>query len=124
MPHSMTYHSQGFHAKFEGVISGKELEWVNSKIYEHPEFDSHRYQVIDLLDADMSALSEDDTESIAASDFGGSLSRGEVKVALVASNKTTIALCEQYKKVTESLSSTWQVRIFSDFKQANSWINP
>lgn len=121
MAHTFRYQKKGYYLEFSGPLNFKELEWANSKIYEHEEFDNHKFQVISLLNADLSLVSEEGLEQLAAADFGGSLSRGNVRIALVATDKTTVELCKEYQKVTEKLQSSWQVRIFSELQQALTW---
>ncbi|BDX06936.1 hypothetical protein [Planctobacterium marinum] len=121
MAHTFRYQKKGYYLEFSGAITMKELEWANSKIYEHEEFDNHKFQVFSLLNADLAQVTEEGPERLAAADFGGSLSRGNVKVALVAKDQTTVELCKEYQKTTEILQSSWQVRIFSEQQQAIAW---
>ena len=122
MAHTFQYLKNGYHLQFSGAISMKELELANAKIHEHEEFDTHRFQLFSFLNADLSLVTEEGSESLAAADFGSSLSRGNVKIALVAKEKTTINLCKEYQKVTEKLQSSWKVRIFSELQQAHAWV--
>jgi hypothetical protein len=42
---------------------------ANGEIQGHVEFDNHNYQVVDLLDADLSSVTEEETEFPAVTDL-------------------------------------------------------
>ena len=83
MSYSLSYRDKGFFLTHKGVISIDEINEANGQIHGHEEFDSHKYQIIDLLNADFSEILLTKAKQPGATDSAASKTKGNIKVALL-----------------------------------------
>ena len=121
MSYQLSYSERGFVIRFKGKVTVEELNEANGKIHGHAGFDYHRYQIIDLLEADLSSVTEDDTKEPAAIDAIASLRKWNVKVALVVLQNDTLKTVNTYVEQARPLTPTWKFQIFSTFEDALRW---
>ena len=121
MSYSLNYKNNGFFLTHKGRITIDELHEANGRIHGHKEFDSHKYQIINLLDADFSKISEDKSIEPALTDLIASKTRTNVNVALVVKEANSINFCKSYILESQKHGSKWDFEIFSDLKSALEW---
>ncbi len=122
MAYTLDYNNNGFILTHHGPVTLGEIHEVNGLIHGHEGFDAHKFQLIDLLDADFSQLDEATAKEPGATDFAASITQANVRVALVAKTPTTIRFCEQYCATSKRLGSNWRFEIFTDRDTARAWL--
>lgn len=123
MSYELSYNDRGFVIRFKGDVTIEELNDANGKIHGHAKFDYHRYQIVDLLDADLSSVSGEDAKVPAVTDYIASLRKWNVKVALVAVKSPALNAANNYAEQARQLTPTWKFKIFSTFEDALKWVN-
>ncbi|WP_321492246.1 hypothetical protein [uncultured Desulfobacter sp.] len=123
MSYELSYIERGFVVRFKGDVTIEELNDANGKIHGHAKFDYHRYQIIDLIEADLSSVTEEDAKEPAATDSIASLRKWNVKVALVAVKSAALSAANNYAEQARQLTPTWKFEIFSTFEDALKWVN-
>ena len=121
MPYYLNYKNDGFYIAHKGLITIDEIHEANGLIHGHEEFDSHKYQVINLLDADFSTISQSKSKEPAVTDLVASEIRPIVNVALVARETNAINFCKSYISESKQRGSQWGFEIFSDLTAALEW---
>jgi len=124
MAFDLIFRDGGFYILHSGQVTLDEINEVNGLIHGDPRFDEHRFQVIDLLDADFAGVRLQDSRIPAATDYAASRSRETVKVAILATDETAIRFCRQYVDTAERMGSRWSFRFFEDRDDADAWIRP
>ena len=119
---SVEYRNRGFFIVHKGVVTVDEINKVNGTIHGHGEFDTHRFQVVNLLEADFSQIAKDDSEEPAATDFVASMTPAKVKVALVAADEVAVQFCKAYIDESKRFNSPWEFEIFAELDAALVWV--
>jgi len=121
MPYTVEYKDRGFYMTLTGLMSLEEIDVSNAIILGSEHFDDHRYQIINLLDADFSNIKLTQAKKTGAMDFSGSNSRPYVRVALVVNDEIANNFCKEYIETTKHLGSTWDFEIFNSMDSAQVW---
>jgi len=121
MSYYLNYKNDGYFLTHKGLITIDEIHEANGLIHGHEEFDSHKYQVINLLDADFSTISQSKSKEPAITDLVASKTRPNVNVALVARETYAINFCKRYISESKQRGSQWDFEIFSDLIDALEW---
>lgn len=121
MSYLLTYKQNGFFLTHKGLITIDEIHEANGLIHGHEEFDSHRYQIINLLDADFSTINQNESKEPAATDLVASRIRSNIKVALVVREALAMNFCTLYISVSKQDGSSWVFEIFSELESALQW---
>jgi hypothetical protein len=117
----LNYKNNGFFLTHKGLITIDEIHEANGLIHGHEEFDSHKYQIINLLDADFSTINQSESIEPAATDLVASKIQPNVKVALVVREANAINFCKLYISESKRHASPWDIKIFSDLEGALEW---
>ena len=121
MSYKIDYRDGGYIARFEGDITIDEINLANGEVHGHENFDVHRYQVINLLEANLVAVTEDDVLIPAAINYVASKTRKNVKMAIVANQSYTVTLAKHFVSSAGDMSLPWQVKVFSELESALKW---
>lgn len=121
MSYFLTYKNKGFFLTHKGIITIDEIHEANGLIHGHEEFDSHKYQIINLLEANFSSINLNESIEPAATDLVASRIRSNIKVALVAREAKAINFCALYISVSKQDGSSWVFEIFSELENALQW---
>jgi len=121
MSYNLNYKSNGFFLTYKGFITINEINASNGLMHGHEEFDSHKFQIINLLEADFSLINKSRSREPAATDLVASRFSSKVKVALVVREVNAVNFCEQYIKESISGGSPWDFKIFSELEDALQW---
>ncbi|MEH6528481.1 MAG: hypothetical protein V7718_00900 [Porticoccus sp.] len=81
----------------------------------------HKYQIINLLNADFSSIDQTKVVMPAATDWAASITRANIKVAMVAQEPLSIAFCQNYIAISQEMGSPWLFKLFSELKDAYQW---
>lgn len=120
MPHKLVWEAKGVYWKYSGKITGAEVVEASSKIYGDPRFDSLRYKLVDFLDVESIDMDDNDVAKIACMHKAAGLSNPRIKNAIVINSKTNKVA---NKFATFFHDSPWDVQVFEELDQANSWID-
>ena len=121
MSYYISYKDNGFFLTHKGIITIDEIHKANGLIHGHEEFDSHKYQIINLLDADFSTICQSKSKEPAVTDLVASKSQSNIKVAIVAWEANAISFCKLYISESKQRGSPWDFEIFSDLEAALEW---
>jgi hypothetical protein len=121
MSHQITWESRGSIIECSGLFDIGELQEANGILHGHEGFDRHTYQIWDLLNADMSTISEEDMLEPSAMDDVASMSTPRMKIALVVNDDYAVKLCESYSKSIGEFNSKWECRLFDSMGDARQW---
>nr|WP_320010143.1 hypothetical protein [uncultured Desulfobulbus sp.] len=123
MSYELRYFNQGFHARFHGEVSIDELNRANGEMQGHFDFDHHRYQLIDFLDATLDSVTEDDAEFPAVTDSVASkTTRLCVKVAFVVTEAYALSLVHSYIQYARLFVPKWKFEVFPRRSSALAWV--
>ena len=118
---SVEYRDRGFFIEHKGTVTIDEINEVNGAVHGHSQFDAHRFQVVNLLEADFSQISYERSEEPAATDFVASQALGRVRVALVARDGAAVRFCRLYIEESKEFGSPWEFEVFEDQEAAVEW---
>ena len=123
MSYHISYKNNGLFLTHKELITIDEIHEANGVLHGHEKFDLHKYQIINLLDADFSAISQSKSIEPAATDLVASKTKSNIKVALVVREAKAINFCKLYISESKQLGSPWVFKIFSDLENALKWIS-
>jgi len=121
MSYQLVYEDKGFIIRFFGDVSSDELNKGNGDIHGHSEFDAHRYQIVDLREANISSVSLADSQVPAAIDVASAITNTSVRLALVASDAHSFAVCKEFAIQSIEMGSPWRYNILYDYNEALEW---
>ncbi len=121
MSYQLIYRDAGFIIRFFGHTSIDDLNQGNGEIQGHEEFDTHRYQIVDFREADLSGISLDSAQEPAVMDVIASSTNIYVRIALVPSDSHSFILCKEFAEQSLTLGSPWEYAIFYNYDEALEW---
>ena len=122
MSYELRYTEPGFWVDFTGNVSIEELNRANGEIQSHYGFESHKYQLINFLDADLSSVTEEDAEFPAVTDSAASkMTRHCVKVAFIVKESYALNIVNCYVQYARQLVPNWKFGVFSTRDDAMKW---
>jgi hypothetical protein len=121
MSYKLFYGGKGFIISFSGIVSIDELNEGNGDIQGHEKFDNHRYQIVDLREADLSGVSLEETEEPAGTDLFASMINTSVRIALIVSDVIAHTVCQEFVNKSLAIGSPWKYGIFYDYDKALTW---
>ena len=121
MPYQISWDRRHVFLKFHGEVPLSEIQEAAGVIHGDPRFDQLKYEICDLLEADLSSIDDQQAEEPAAMDRAASLSLGRLKVALVVTDPHAVELCLHYIEESKRMGSPWQFGVFSRIEEAMDW---
>lgn len=119
MPHETNFFDKGVHWQFSGAVPFSEFIAANGEVWGLPEWESLRFQVVDLLNADAPSITQIEAENFVHFDEPAALSVKSMRIAYVAKHPEWTALAQSY---IDNLSIPgWQARTFDGLDDALSW---
>lgn len=124
MAYSVEHKGKGFFMVLTGLVTINDLDEANGIILGSEKFDSHTFQIINLLQADFSTIAKTKIEAkqTGAIDWAASKTRSHVKVAIVGTDTAAVRFSEEYIATSQMLGTNWTFNIFSDMDSANDWV--
>jgi len=123
MAYTNTWEPEGLYRKFTGKISGEEIFVSNLELQNDANFQKINYIVNDFTEISGHTIAPSHTEIYAKTDDIISLTKGDLKIALVVDQTqiSTIALagkyCEQMK------NKPFKCDIFPTLDEAREWVS-
>jgi len=122
MSYELRYNDGGFVAVFKGNVTIDELNSANGEMHGHFDFDNHRYQIVDLLEANLDSVCDEDTEFPAVTDsIASETTVRKVKVAFVVEESYALSIVNGYVEHARRLVPKWKFGVFSTPEVAFTW---
>ena len=118
MAYEITWEDNGVYWKYSGAVTGEEIVKASTSIYGDPRFISLKYKFVDFLDAESVDITKDQLALIAYQHLAAERSNPYIKNAILVKAGQQLAkdFAAFFKK------SSWEVRIFTDPDEANTWV--
>ena len=123
MAYSMTFRKRGSIISCSGFLNLQDIHDINGVLYGDARFDKHTYQIWNLLNVDLSQITEDEITELAATDWAAGLSVPKMQVALVVRDDHAVKICEHYRKKLNEFESKWECQLFDSMDDAQEWVD-
>ena len=121
MPYEMIDEGIGLVFRFRGDVATKEIMAANTEGWEHPNWQSHRYQIWDYLNVDSMSMDKPDSLAFAKMDSVAFRVSQPIKIAFVTKSQQIIDLCESYAASLDI--ENMMARTFGDEATARQWLD-
>lgn len=121
MAHTNTWESEGLYRKFTGETSGVEILHSNFELHEHPKFKTIKYIINDFLEAIIHQISPEHAETFARTDDMISVTKGDLKIALIVIDPSLIILAKHYRE--QMKNERFECEIFQTVADSRKWID-
>ena len=121
MPYETIDEGIGLVFRFRGEVITKELMAANTEGWEHPKWQTHRYQIWDYSNVQSMTMDKPDSLLFAKMDSVAFRSTLPMKIAFVANSKHIVDLCEAYAASLDS--ENMEARTFGDEAAARQWVD-
>ena len=119
MPHTNKWESEGLYRKFTGKTSGDEILESNYELHADPRFKTIKYVINDFTKTTVYPVSLDHTRTYALTDDMISVTKGDLKIALVVTEPEDIALAFHYREQMKNVH--FECEIFQTVEGARKW---
>jgi hypothetical protein len=119
MPAEIIWEERGVRRNYSGVVTATEFLESIFAVQRDPRFDSLAYSILDALDVTGTDVSDFDIKSVAAHSIGALNSNASVKVAILASDPTVLAMAQIFLSPPYS---SYPAEILSTRQAADAWI--
>jgi hypothetical protein len=119
MPYTIDWMDDGVYTKHIGILSFDDNVKFVGELYADPRYDSIKFQISDLLEADMSHYDEKAAQRIGKLDEVSTKWNPHMKVAHLATDPETIRIVKSYEESMKD--SGWEFEIFENFEDAIKW---
>jgi len=120
MGYHIKWEEKGVFITIEGKIEFEEFLNVNNHLYGKPEFDDAQYQLWYFSDVADTNFDVEDARIVGSMDKAAMRWNENMKVAVVAENRSIIDFVRTYQKMIEG--SNWICEVFKDMDHAREWI--
>ncbi len=121
MPYEIIDEGIGLVFRFGGNVATKDLMAANAEGWEHPNWQSHRYQIWDYADVETITMEEPDPLLIAKMDSVAFRTTLPMKIAFIANSQQIVDFCESY--IASLVIENMEARTFSDEVAARQWLD-
>lgn len=120
MPAEVIWEERGVRRHYSGVVTATEFLQSIFTVQSDPRFDSLAYSILDALDVTGTDVSDFDIKAVAAHSIGAQNSNSTVKVALVVTDPTILAMAQIFLSPPYS---SYPAEILSTREEARAWIS-
>ena len=121
MPYETIDEGIGLVFRFRGDVVTEELMTANKEGWEHPNWQTHRYQIWDYSNVETMTMDEPDSLVFAKMDSIAFRATLSMKIAFITNNEHIIDLCESYAASLDT--ENMEARTFGDEAAARQWVN-
>ncbi len=121
MPYEMIDEGIGLVFRFRGDVATKELMAANAEGWEHPNWQTHRYQIWDYSNVETITTEEPDSLLFAKMDSVAFRTTLPMKIAFVSNSEQIIDFCESY--IASLDTENMEARTFGDEAAARQWVD-
>ena len=119
MPHTNTWEATGLFRKFSGEVDGEEILASNFEVQVHPNFEHIKYIINDFTEITGFTITTTHTRTYAKTDDIMSVTKGRLKIAIIADDEEHIALANNYRE--EMKNKKIECGIFDSEENARKW---
>lgn len=123
MPVSTYWESEGFVFKASGIVSSKDIMDSMEAFEKLPPSIHTKYQIVNALDAEDIVMSDEEIVNLATEDLEISRKHPHMSVALIAKEGPVMENFIKYLKISWSMNTSWDIRIFNTEKAARNWLS-
>lgn len=120
MPYKIFWEPAGVLLKWYGKCTYQENLDANGKLYGDKRFESIRYQISDVVDADTSEFTDNNVKIIAKLESKAVIWNKHLLVAHVTNDEKLIRQINLYEEIMND--SNWKFGIFGNLEEARKWI--
>ena len=120
MPYTLDWQEDGVIFNYFGDTVGDELIRSNLEVYEHPNFEKMRYQIVDFLKVRNFDCTSADIRKIANMDAVAAQRNPQVCVVGITTSDLVYGFFRMYSMV--GTSTTWTAEIFDSWDKAKEWV--
>jgi hypothetical protein len=121
MIESKKYTKDGIRFVLSGIITSKELNTLNTELYNQWDIASFKYQLWIFTEVEEFLLSPDEMKMLANQDKRASIKNPNMKVALVSISPLIYGLCRMYEAFYGD--GPWETMVFKSLDEAEKWID-
>lgn len=121
MPSKLFWEEKGAYIKWSGLITADENIRVNGEIYGCKNFDTIKYLISDILDAELPDFTDTNLRVIAKLDEQASKWNPNLKIAHVSNNPESVQLIKSYENKMDD--SEWTFMVFDNLEDAREWVD-
>ena len=121
MPYTLEWSDDGVVFNYFGEMAGDELIRSNMEVYEHPNFDQMRYQIVDFLKVRNFDCTTADIRKIANMDAVAAQRNPQVCVVGITSSDLVYGFFRMYSMVGSA--SPWPAEIVDTWDKAKNWVS-
>ena len=118
MAYEIVWEDHGVYWKYSGKVTGSEIVEASTSIYGDPRFISLKYKFVDFLGADSVDIDKKQLALIAYQHLAAERANPYIKNVILT--KAGRKLAGDFAAFFEK--SSWEVRVFTDADEANSWV--
>ena len=122
MPISLDWEPRGVHYRHFGRLTATDLSEGSKQIAESPKFTEISYVISDFLEVEELAVTRYEALLRAAEDHWASKPNRTFKLALVGNKLEIVDAFDVYSN-SSLVKNTFQVKLFSNLKDAREWVN-
>jgi hypothetical protein len=119
MPAEIIWEERGVCRRYSGIVTATEFLESIFAVQRDPRFDSLAYSILDALEVTGTDVTDFDIKSVAAHSIGALNSNAAVKVAIVSSDPTVLAMAQIFLSPPYS---SYPAEILHTRQQADGWI--
>jgi len=121
MSYMNAWEKDGLYRKFSESISGEEILESNFELQIDPRFRNIKYIINDFTDVTDHMIQTEHTQTYASTDEIISHSKGRLKIAIVVTQDSLVALAKNYQE--EMRGKLFECEIFKTIDSAREWVN-
>lgn len=122
MPVKTYWESEGFIYKASGIVTIDEINASAEAFYNLPPATITNYQLFDALEVEELRLNEMELVDVTADDLSMSRKNPFQKIAIIAKEGPVMEKMVKYMKISWSMNTTWEIRIFTNLDSAHKWL--
>ena len=120
MPYTNTWEDKGLYRKFSGVVDGEEILHSNLDLHVHPNFAKIIYIINDFSEITGHTVVAAHTGIYAKTDEMVAIEKGQLKIAIVATEPSVLAMARAYQ--AQLAGSMFTCEIFGSLAAARAWV--
>lgn len=122
MSYAINWESEGVLVRFSETYSYEEDSNANMEIYSASQFENLKYIIWDLSGISELKMTDEEAVTTSMQDRLASSRLPHVKVALLAQDKPTLKICENYIARCRNYQMDWEFMVFDNMESIRRWV--
>ncbi|MDH3699324.1 MAG: hypothetical protein OEQ81_11715 [Flavobacteriaceae bacterium] len=123
MPIKARWEYHGVYYTTKGSISAEEIYEARKFMFTPPEGIEPQYQIVDARESDKIDLDQMELFNVSADDLAVGRKYPDLKIAFISINKQVEETFINHFKISWSLNTVANIRLFNSVQAARNWIN-